>query len=180
MFLPPALGRISYTALMSAKRAGKQGVARALPVGDLAVRTGLADAPLTPRQLIAVADAFALAAACVVETRLARRGELKDPEARTLALCEDRLARTVAWLRVSELGFSGGSGEQIARQIAAVVNRAVLALRAAPDVPRVVELARLLAGFADAALTRDAGRVAAVARKLQVLSRPRRVAPKPL
>lgn len=126
-----------------------------------------ASALLTPRQLLAVADAFALAAARIVDVRLARRAEMTDPEVRTLAQCEDRLSKAIAWLRVSELAFAGATGEQVAQLVSSTVNCALPLLSPQKSVTQVVACAQSLAAFADVTLTRDAGQLAQAARKMR-------------
>ena len=125
---------------------------------------------LTTRQLLAVADAYALAAGRIVDVRLARRAEMTDPEARTLERSEDRLGKTIALLRVSELRFTNASGEHIARLITDTVDAAVRALSRG-SIPRVVALAQSLADFAGTALTRDATQVELAAQQLRALVR---------
>ena len=125
---------------------------------------------LTTRQLLGVADAYALAAGRIVDVRLARRAEMTDPEARTLERSEDRLGKTIALLRVSELRFTNASGEHIARLITDTVDAAVRALSRG-SIPRVVALAQSLADFAGTALTRDATQVELAAQQLRALVR---------
>lgn len=137
------------------------------------VRPLTVESALTTRQLLAVADAYALAAGRIVDVRLARRAEMTDPEARTLERCEDRLAKTIALLRVSELTFTNASGEQLARLITNTVDGAVHALNKGLAVPQVVALAQSLADFASATLTRNADQVTLAARKIRVLMRRR-------
>ena len=152
----------------SAKRARKSAL-----VAREELRPPTVESALTMRQLLAVADAYALAAGRIVDVRLARRSEMTDPEARTLERCEDRLAKTIALLRVSELDFANGNGEQIAQLITRSVDGAVRILNTGLPVPRVVELAQSLADFAGVALTRDADQVTVAAQKLRGLKRQR-------
>ena len=154
--------------LASAKKARKSAL-----VARADVRPPTVESALTTRQLLAVADAYALAAARIVDVRLARRAEMTDPEARTLERCEDRLAKTIALLRVSELIFINASGEQIAQLITNTVNGAVGILNKGLAIPRVVTLAQSLADFASIALTRNADQVTLAARKIRVLMRRR-------
>ena len=77
----------------SAKKARKSAL-----VAREDVRPPTVESALTMRQLLAVADAYALAAGRIVDVRLARRAEMTDPEARTLERCEDH--RPVACERI--------------------------------------------------------------------------------
>ena len=103
---------------------------------------------LTPREVHAVADALALAHVRIVERRIVRRAEMTDPEGRAMERCEDRLMKTIALLRASDLTISGANGEAVVRLVRETVNRALVVLaREHLAITRLVELSEQLTEF---------------------------------